>query len=200
MAASRSTREDLGYFFEFGEEADAAALAQRDELADQLVNELLAWTTPLADNEFLCCQRLIDSPGLPERHAVELQRWLLRMAEGVIATIPAAWSGYVSAAEAAPNCAASWASRSRHILPANLDYVIQSQNNDGSWSPPWSWFGKPTLITGRKPNASGAGVLTLERLEWLHAVPPDRTERLIGPTLGASSVQCPDTSCAERGG
>jgi hypothetical protein len=60
-----------------------------------------------------------------------------------------------------------------HILPANLDYVIQSQGEDGSWSPPWSWFG---AYPADWPQAERdwRGVLTLERLEWLHAY--DRIE------------------------
>jgi hypothetical protein len=166
--------EVLGYLFEWGEETDAAALAQRDELADRVVGELLERTAPLADNEFLCCQRLIDSPGLPARHAVELQRWLLRMAEGVVALDPAAWSGYVlQPLQVAPNRTAPMGIPLSHILPANLDYVIQSQGEDGSWSPPWSWFG---AYPADWPQAERdwRGVLTLERLEWLHAY--DRIE------------------------
>lgn len=161
--------EVLGYLFEFGEVADAAALSQRNELAAQVVGDLLENTTSLNDNEFVCCQRLVDSPGLPERYAVDLQRWLLRMAEGVIVTDPSRWGEYVlQPLQVAPNRSAPMGIPLSHILPANLDYVIQSQGTDGSWSPPWTWYGN---YTDDWPQAERdwRGVLTLERLEWLHA-------------------------------
>lgn len=167
--------EVLGYLFEFGEVADAAALAQRDELAAQVVSDLLEHTTSLNDNEFMCCQRLVESSGLPERYAVELQRWLLRMAEGVIATDPSTWGGYVlQPLQVAPNRTAPMGIPLSHILPANLDYVVQSQGADGSWSPTWTWFGN---YTEDWPQAerNWRGVITLERLEWLRAY--DRIEQ-----------------------
>jgi hypothetical protein len=161
--------EVLGYLFEFGEEADPGALALRDELAPQTISELLAHTATLSNDEFLCCLRLVESPGLHERDAVELQRWLLRMAEGAVAVDPAAWSGYVlQPLQVAPTRAAPLGIPLAHILPANLDYVIQSQSADGSWSPTWTWFG---AYPEDWPQAEREwrGVLTLERLEWLHA-------------------------------
>jgi hypothetical protein len=55
-----------------------------------------------------------------------------------------------------------------HVLPENLDFVIATQNADGSWSPTWSWFG---AFPDEWPQAERdwRSVLTLERLEWLHA-------------------------------
>ncbi|WP_442604118.1 hypothetical protein [Paenibacillus sp. KN14-4R] len=29
----------------------------------------------------------------------------------------------------------------KHEIELNLDYLIQTQNEDGSWSPNWSWGG-----------------------------------------------------------
>lgn len=161
--------EVLGYLFEFGEEADAAALALRDQIAQPAIQGLLDHTEALSGDEFLCCQRLVDSPGLDERIAVELQRWLLRMAEGAVATDPSTWGGYVlQPLQVAPTRAAPMGIPLAHILPQNLDYVIQSQGADGAWSPTWSWFG---AYDRDWPQAEREwrGVLTLERLEWLHA-------------------------------
>lgn len=161
--------EVLGYLFEFAEETDAAAVELRDQLGPLVVENLLARTESLSGDEFLCCQRLVDSPGLPANTAVDLQRWLLRMAEGAIAVDPATWSGYVlQPLQAAPNRTAPMGIPLSHILPANLDFIIDSQNADGSWSPTWSWFG---AYDADWPTAAREwrGVLTLERLEWLHA-------------------------------
>ncbi len=161
--------EVLGYLFEFADETDADMLALRDQLGGPTVQGLLDHTATLSNDEFLCCQRLVDSPGLPEPAAVELQRWLLRMAEGVVAADPTAWGGYVlQPLQAAPNRVAPMGIPLAHLLPQNLDYVIESQSEDGSWSPAWSWFG---AYDADWPQAERdwRGVLTLERLEWLHA-------------------------------
>jgi hypothetical protein len=161
--------EVLGYLFEFIDETDADALALRQQLAAPVVSDLLAHTSALAGNEFLCCQRLVESPGLDEPVAVELQRWLLRMAEGAVATDPADWGGYVlQPLQVAPTRAAPLGIPLAHLLPQNLDYVIQSQEADGSWPPAWTWM---EAYADEWPQAAREwrGVLTLERLEWLHA-------------------------------
>ena len=161
--------EVLGYLFEFGPELDPVALAHREALAQPAIDALLAYEGPLSGDEFLGCQRLIDSPGLPERTAVDLQRWLLRMADGAVATDPTTWGGYVlQPLQVAPTRAAPLGIPLSHLLPQNLDHVIRSQNEDGSWSPTWTWFG---AFDADWPQAEREwrGVLTLERLEWLHA-------------------------------
>ncbi len=166
--------EVLGYFHEFAEETDAQAVTLRDTLTPIVFQDLLQRTEPLSGDAFLCCQRLVDSPGVPSSMAVDLQRWLLRMADTAVATEPAAWSGYVLLPlQVAPNRTAPMGIPLAHVLPANLDFVIDSQAEDGSWAPTWSWFG---AYPEDWPLAERdwRGVLTLERLEWLHAY--DRIE------------------------
>jgi hypothetical protein len=101
--------------------------------------------------------------------AVDLQRWLLRMADTAVATDPATWSGYVlMPLQVAPNRTAPMSIPLSHVLPDNLDFVVDSQAGDGSWSPAWSWFGAYP-DNWSQAERDWRGVLTLERLEWLHA-------------------------------
>jgi hypothetical protein len=161
--------EVLGYFHEFADETDVEAVRLRDTLTPIVFEDLVARTEPLSGDAFLCCQRLIEAPGLPNNVAVDLQRWLLRVAEGAIALDPATWGSYVLLPlQVAPNRAAPMGIPLAHVLPANLDYVVESQAEDGSWAPTWSWFG---AFPDDWPAAERdwRGVLTLERLEWLHA-------------------------------
>jgi hypothetical protein len=168
--------EVLGYLYEFGEETpgraesmESPALQLRNRLGPAVIGGLRERTEKISDNEFLCCLRLIESPGLDAETAVELQRWLLRMAEGVVATDPATWGTYVLLPlQVAPSRAAPLGIPLAHILPQNLDWVIETQEPDGSWSPTWSWFGR---YPDHWPQAERdwRGVLTLERLEWLRA-------------------------------
>lgn len=167
--------EVLGYLFEFAEESDASALTLRDQLAAPVIKDLLARSGGLSNNDFHCCMRLAESPGLPAAAAVELQRWLLRMAADVVAVDPGAWGGYVlQPLQVAPQRSAPLGIALAHILPQNLDYTIESQGEDGSWSPPWSWFGEYDDAWPQAQN-DWRGVLTLERLEWLRAY--DRIEQ-----------------------
>jgi hypothetical protein len=161
--------EVLGYLHEFADETDAQAVNLRDTLTPRLLEELLEHTDGLSGDAFLCCQRLVDSPGLPNNVAVDLQRWLLRVAETAVATDPATWGGYVLLPlQAAPNRAAPMGIPLAHLLPQNLDFVVDSQGDDGSWGPVWSWSGA-FPAAWQEAERDWRGVLTLERLEWLRA-------------------------------
>lgn len=161
--------EVLGYLHEFADESDAQAATLRDTLTPIVFQDLLQRTESLSGDAFMCCQRLVESPGLPNNMAVDLQRWLLRMAGSAVATDPATWNGYVlQPLQVAPNRTAPMGIPLAHVLPANLDFVIDGQTEDGSWAPSWSWLGaypKDWALSERE----WRGVLTLERLEWLHA-------------------------------
>ena len=120
--------EVLGYLHEFADETDVQAVTLRDTLTPIVFQDLLQRTEPLSGDAFFCCQRLVDSPGLPSNMAVDLQRWLLRMADSVVATDPTTWSGYVVLPlQVAPNRTAPMGIPLAHVLPANLDYVIDNQ-------------------------------------------------------------------------
>jgi hypothetical protein len=161
--------EVLGYLHEFADDSDTEAVTLRDSLTPVVFQELLEHTEPLSGDAFLCCQRLIDSPGLPSNMAVDLQRWLLRVAETAVATDPSTWTGYVlQPLQVAPNRTAPMGIPLSHVLADNLDFVVDSQAEDGSWSPSWSWFG-PYPEDWPAAERDWRGVLTLERLEWLHA-------------------------------
>lgn len=56
----------------------------------------------------------------------------------------------------------------RPALEQNLDYEIEQQCEDGSWSPNWSWFGQ---FPEEWPTAEREwrGVLTLRTLRALQA-------------------------------
>jgi hypothetical protein len=166
--------EVLGYLYEFADETDTQAISLRETLTPLVLGDLLARSEGISGDAFLCCQRLIDSPGFPSNAAVDLQRWLLRVADGTVATDPGTWSDYVLLPlQVAPNRAAPMGIPLAHVLPQNLDFVIETQSTDGSWSPRWSWFG---AFPDEWPQAERdwRSALTLERLEWLHAY--DRIE------------------------
>ncbi len=167
--------EVLGYLYEFADENDVQTVALRELLTPVVMAGLLEHTDNLSSNEFLACQRLVDSPGLPGEAAVALQRWLLRMAETAVATDPATWSGYVlMPLQVAPNHIAPMGTPLAHLLPQNLDFVIDNQAADGSWSPAWSWMGEHPAAWPQAER-EWRGVLTLERLVWLNAY--DRIEK-----------------------
>jgi hypothetical protein len=99
--------EVLGYLYEFADEPDTTAMSLRETLTPVVFQHLVDHTEKLSGDEFLCCQRLIESPGLSNQVSVDLQRWLLRVADTAVATDPATWNGYVLyPLQAAPNRAA----------------------------------------------------------------------------------------------
>ncbi len=48
-------------------------------------------------------------------------------------------------------------------VAANLDYEISSQNEDGSWTPTWSW-GNVFPNAWEKARREWSGIITIEKL------------------------------------
>jgi hypothetical protein len=53
-------------------------------------------------------------------------------------------------------------------IPANLDYIISTQQSDGGWGLTWSWE-KIDAVAWRSAEKEWRGVVTLENLEKLEA-------------------------------
>lgn len=95
---------------------------------------------PMNMHDFLCYQRFAN-----ELTGMRRQRVLDRLSKAILETAclePNEWAGYVAQPVILIRSPKSpFADLLAGPLEQNLDYRIDIQNQDGSWSPFWSWFG-----------------------------------------------------------
>jgi hypothetical protein len=92
---------------------------------------------------------------------------LRRLLSALVVTDKAQWQGYgLRPLQAAPHPASPFLPGLEAAVDENLDYLIETQHEDGSWSPTWSW-GDTYPEEWAKARREWQGVLTLEALFWL---------------------------------
>lgn len=116
-------------------------------------------------HNFLCYQRLADMMAEPLKSRILA---LLRSALPLtVDTDPASWAHYGAEPLAlAPSPQAPFVSALAQSIPANLDYRIEQQQEDGSWRPNWSWFGQYDDVWPQSEQ-EWAGYLTVKNLKTL---------------------------------
>ena len=158
--------ELVSYFYRYD---SAISSNEQDEMLASLLADVEKLPDAVSVDELLCLLRLHACETLP----AEARRYLrARLPKMILATVemnPEKWGGYCLKplwAVTSPN--APFADIIRPALEQNLDYEIERQNEDGSWSPNWSWFGQ---FPEEWPTAEREwrGVLTVRMLRTLKA-------------------------------
>jgi len=127
-------------------------LAHLYNYADTVPNDLLASLTATildrADespdamemHDMQCCIRLADTPSFPIDARKRLAKKLTTAGDVEVVRDPAKWGGYtVKPLNVVFSPTSCLASQFESDLSANLDFEIDQQGEDGSWSPQWSW-------------------------------------------------------------
>ena len=153
------TAEVLGYLYDHRDAVPGDLLAA---VEDRVVDELSG--AELEMHELHCVIRLLESERLPEEVGGAALAAARRAAQRGVARDPAEWSGYaLRPLQVAPRpgspLAAEWADE----IQADLDYEIATQQEDGSWSPAWSW-GELHPEAWEEAKLEWSGVLTIGKL------------------------------------
>jgi hypothetical protein len=94
----------------------------------------------LAMHELLCYVRLVETVNLPDDARNRLLSRIQPLISSGIETDPTAWDGYVlKPLMVAPSPSSPFAESLQKIIGDNLDFEIDRQQKDGSWTPNWSW-------------------------------------------------------------
>jgi len=161
--ALNPTAEILGHLADLGGPEAARVVKE----AVRGVTGRLRGAESVEMHDLLCCTRLAESRGLDYevREAVVCE--VRRLALATVSCDPSSWSGYVlrplDVAHRADSPLAPGLSR---FVPANLDWLVEQQQPDGSWRASWSW-GHIDANAWAVADAAWAGVLTLEALRRL---------------------------------
>jgi hypothetical protein len=129
--------EIVGYLYDY-------APLVRDDLRDTLTADVVRHAEEHADAlamfDLLCYKRLLETPDLPDGIAERLVRALLPAVRAHVQTEPGAWADYgLRPLDMAPAPDTAFAGELSGAVDANLDYLIRTQQADGSWAPTWSW-------------------------------------------------------------
>lgn len=142
-----------------------------DRLADDVAREVehrTAADLEIDMHELLGCVALVDAPHVPVlvRHRLfELLGPHLLAAVGRDAE---AWRGYgLRPLAIAPRPGAAYAGALGDLVEAELDFLVDTQHDDGAWRPTWDW-GRDDEVWERQREV-WAGVLTLDALQHLRA-------------------------------
>jgi hypothetical protein len=135
-------------------------------LSDKAVSELEQMPKKLNLHDFLCYQRLHRYAPEPYRTVIED-----KLIKSVILTVevsPEQWANYgAKPLQIVDSPTSMFADLLNEVIQSNLDYEIEHVNEDGSWSPNWSWYGNYDE-EWVEAEMEWKGYLTVRNLKSLH--------------------------------
>lgn len=142
-----------------------------DKLTESTIPDLLE----MDDDRFsgggdalVYARRLAEAPGLPEEIRSQLSDRVCIIADRIVTRDESAWSQYSAPPlKLAPTPESMTANILADCLPANLDFLIGTQNPEGYWDVTWSWNDYP--VDWEIARSEWRGILTLEALLSLRA-------------------------------
>ena len=121
-----------------------------------VVNDLMRYPQHMEMHDLLCFVDLLETHGLPREHYEDILDKLRRALPHSVPTTAAEWDGYglqpiqVVRSPESP----LYGVLEPAIIDANLAYLIDHQQPDGSWTPNWRW------------DFVDAGAWTVAEREW----------------------------------
>ena len=111
--------------------------------------------------------QLLQSDGLGDEHRERLLFKLTATGKRIVNPNPREWGKFaIKPLWLAPAPNAPLAQALKADIQKNLDFEIERQNKDGSWSPSWSW-GASFLESWKTAEKEWKGILTLAMLRSL---------------------------------
>lgn len=154
------TAEILGYLYAHQTKVPSEVLSV---VSDRVVSHLSGLET-IEMHELLCCLRLLQTKTLPEDVRGRIHPKLTQLVDKTVAWDPAQWKGYgLRPLQVVDGPDSPFLTGHEESVAANLDYEISSQNEDGSWTPTWSW-GEAFPDEWKLACREWSGVLTLRKL------------------------------------
>jgi hypothetical protein len=120
-------------------------------------------------HNILCFETMRKTQAVPQAARERVLEQIRPVVLDAVATRPEDWTGYsLRPLGVVDNPDSPYFSPLRDAVEANLDYLIETQQPDGSWTPHWSW-GDENADGWQQARRDGQSVVTLENLGRLHA-------------------------------
>lgn len=165
------TAELLGVLYERRDLLNPEAL----EVITRAVQKGLAVPGDLEMHDLQCCLRLHRTPDMPDELTRSLGAKITGSVHGTVARDPEAWARYaLRPLQVVDGPTSPFLPGLEGAVERNLEYEIETQQPDGSWSPTWTW-GDAYPDIWPIARREWAGILTLRSLLTLQ-----RFERIEG--------------------
>ena len=135
-----------------------------------VVEDLMRYSQRMEMHDLLSFVDLLETNGLPMEHYESILDKLRRALPHSVETDPAQWTGYrlqplqVVYFPGSPLAGVF----DPDVIDANLDFLIDQQQPDGSWAPNWSWDFIDAAAWAAAER-EWRGILTLRKLRTLRA-------------------------------
>jgi len=140
-----------------------------EKVTQSVVDYLMSQPETLEMHDLLCYVRFWESPNVPKETRSAVFDKLKRIMDNIVVRSPEQWKQYglpplgVISSPGSP-----FGEGFDEAIQQNLDFIIESQGQDGTWQPNWSWGGMwPEAWEQAK--CDWTGVLTLDNLLKLRA-------------------------------
>lgn len=172
------TAEILGYLYDY-----------RSFVPDEVINSVsdkvmhaVECMKSIEMHELLCCLRLMQTVSAPDAMKDMLRSKLTPLVKDAVALTPNQWRGYsLRPLQVVDSPDSSFMAEYAEAVSENLDFEIESQNRDGSWSPAWSW-GDAYPEAWNQARKEWSGIITVNELTILKKF--DRIEGMKGQSQG----------------
>lgn len=116
-----------------------------------------------------CYVRFATTPAVPSAAREAVLERLPGFVEATLVTDPAEWGGYgLQPLDLVDGPDSPLHAPFREHVDCHLDYVVETQGEDGAWAPNWSWMGT-FPEAWEQGEVAWKGVLTVKRLRQLAA-------------------------------
>jgi hypothetical protein len=154
------TAEVLGYLYEARDRVPHEII---NPVTDKVLSTVLSLDS-IEMHDLLCCLRLGRTRAVPSDVHTPLMEKLAALVPKTVDQHPEQWAGYgLRPLQVVDRPNSPWMPGLEAAVEANLDYEIASQNEQGAWTPTWSWaetFPEAWAMACQE----WAGVLTLGHL------------------------------------
>ena len=141
-------------------------------LAEEVLTAVITTAQSTESIEFhslFCYLRLLDTESLPEETVNILEPIVQKWADQLVETNPEKWGEYgLRPLAVAPHPGHFLASHYANAIEQELDYLVNTLQDDGAWHPAWSW-GEAYPDVWPKAAQMWKGVITLKNSLTLRA-------------------------------
>ncbi|MEZ4667931.1 MAG: hypothetical protein R3E39_08455 [Anaerolineae bacterium] len=158
--------EIAGYLNSYPEHFPAA---MREQMTESVIEYLFEQPVKMEMHDLLCYIRLWETKSLAQDIRSKMLDKLKAGVESLVQRDPASWHSYgLQPLWVASTPESPFADDMREAIEQNLDFVIDSQDENGGWMPNWSW-GEQWPEAWAQAEREWSGNMTLGKLQTLHA-------------------------------